>query len=361
MGGPPSLGRMPGGTPSDHPLVAAAQAVAAEVLAPAATAVDEMPLLPRSHLDAMAAAGLMGLTGPVDQGGSDAAGPVVRLVQRIVAGACGATYFTWVQHQAPVRYLAPAPDSPARRRWLGALCRGAAWGGVAFAYLRRPGPPAVRASPDGEGWVLDGAAPWVTGWGLIDVLVVVAAAPDGRKVFAALSPQTDGLVASTLDLMVLGSTGTVRLAFEGVRVGTDELIDVWPAPRWDRLDGEAAARPNGAPFGIADAAIAGLAEKDGRRAAGLAAALAACTARSEALLEGPVADREQWLGELTAVRDRSIDLANRAAQAWVAASGGRAMERCHPAQRLLREAAFYLVQAQTPALRSMSLDRLTTN
>ena len=328
------------------------------MLVPAAAAVDRMPLLPDSHLDALAGAGLMGLTGPVDHGGSDVAGPVVREVQRVIAGACGATYFTWVQHQAPVRYLAPAPDSPARRRWLGALCTGAARGGVAFAYLRRPGPPAVRAEPDGDGWVLTGVAPWVTGWGVVDMLMVVAAAPDRRKVFAALTPETPGLSASPLDLVVLGSTGTVRLALDGVRVGRDELADIWVAERWARLDGEAAARPNGAPFGIADAAISGLAEHDPEVASRLEMALAECTTHAELLLESPATDRDAWILELTGVRDRSIELANRAAQAWVAAVGGRAMDLAHPAQRVLREAAFYLVQAQTPELRARTLARL---
>lgn len=353
-----SLARVSDGTLAGHPLVSAAEAVAAEVLAPAATAVDGMALLPSSHLDALAVAGLMGLVGPTAFGGSDCPGPVVRRVQRVIAGACGATFFTWVQHHAPVRYLATAPDSPARRRWLGRLCTGQARGGIAFAYLRRPGPPAVRAEPDGDGWVLHGAAPWVTGWGLVDVIVVVAGAPDGRKVFAALPPETAGLTATPLDLVVLGSTGTVGLTLDEVRVGADELADVWTADRWEATDRDAAARPGGAPFGIADTALAGLTATDPARADRLAGSLDDCTARAEALLDGVVTDRDAWRRELTVVRDRSIEIANRAAQAWVTASGGRAMDRSHPAQRLLREAAFYLVQAQTPTLRELTLDRL---
>ena len=353
-----SLAGVSDGTLAGHPLVSAAEAVAAEVLAPAATTVDGMALLPSSHLDALAAAGLMGLVGPTAFGGSECPGPVVRRVQRVIAGACGATFFTWVQHHAPVRYLAAAADSPARRRWLGPLCTGRARGGIAFAYLRRPGPPAVRAEPDGAGWVLDGVAPWVTGWGLVDVIVVVAGAPDGRKVFAALTPDTAGLAGAPLDLMVLGSTGTVRLTLDGVRAGADELVDVWTADRWDVTDRDAAARPGGAPFGIADTAVAGLAATDPIRAAHLARLLADCSDRAESLLERPVTDRDAWRDELTEVRDRSIDLASRAAQAWVTASGGGAMDRSHPAQRLLREAAFYLVQAQTPSLRDLTLNRL---
>lgn len=355
--GLPNVGQVPTDPPAPHPLVRAAHRVADEVLRPSAELVDGLALLPRSHLDALADAGLMGIVGPVDHGGSAVPDGVARLIQRVIAGACGATFFTWAQHHSPVRYLSTAPDSPARRRWLAPLCAGSARAGVAFAYLRRPGPPAVRAERDGGGWVLDGVAPFVTGWGLVDVIVVVAGAPDGRKVFAAVPVDQSGLGATPLDLMVLGATGTVSLALDGVRIGPDSLVDVWPGPRWDAADREAAARPTGAPFGIADAAIDGLAASDPEVSRVLAAQLDACAGRVEELLAAGALGAHD-LDALVVERDRSIDLANRAAQAWVAAAGGRAMARSHPAQRVLREAAFYLVQAQTPELRALEMARL---
>jgi len=56
-------------------------------------------------------------------------------------------------------------------------------------------------------------------------------------------------------------------------------------------------------------------------------------------------------------RDRGLDLARRSTDALVAASGGGAMSLEHPAQRLSREATFYLIQAQTADLRAASLAR----
>ena len=64
------------------------------------------------------------------------------------------------------------------------------------------------------------------------------------------------------------------------------------------------------------------------------------------------------LARMVAARSWSYDLTLRAAAALVAAGGGRTMERSHPAQRLLREAAFYTIQAQTPALRAATLSRV---
>ena len=68
---------------------------------------------------------------------------------------------------------------------------------------------------------------------------------------------------------------------------------------------------------------------------------------------------EAVLGRGAIERDRGLDLARRATDALVAASGGGAMDLTHPAQRLSREATFFLIQAQTGALRAASLRRLS--
>ena len=67
---------------------------------------------------------------------------------------------------------------------------------------------------------------------------------------------------------------------------------------------------------------------------------------------------DEVLAEGAAERDRGLDLARRATDALVAASGGGAMSLAHPAQRLSREATFFLIQAQTGDLRHASLVRL---
>ncbi|MGH8898521.1 MAG: acyl-CoA dehydrogenase family protein [Egibacteraceae bacterium] len=356
-------------TVDGHPLVAAATRVADEVLAPAAEQVDGLPLLPRGHLDALAQAGLMGLYGPGTDGGQAAPGPIARRCQQLVAAACGATFFTWAQHHSPLRLVAGAPDGEARRRWLRSLCTGEVRAGVAFAYLRRPGPPAVRASPAGDGgWVLEGAAPWVTGWGLVDVIFVVAGCDDGRKVLCLVPVEARGLLPEPLELMVFQCTGTVRLGFAQVAVSAGQVVDVWPDERWQQVDRVAAAQPIAAPFGITERCVQGLrsADRPGgslarEAAAALAKELSRCHLRVDELDQPPPEAEPEltgWLEALTTVRDWSIDLANRAAQAWVAAVGGRAMSRSHPAQRLVREAAFYLIQAQTGELRRAELARL---
>ncbi len=57
----------------EDPKVAIARRLADELLAPAAEATDVAPLVPITHLDALADAGLYGLAAPIELGGVDAA------------------------------------------------------------------------------------------------------------------------------------------------------------------------------------------------------------------------------------------------------------------------------------------------
>ena len=70
-----------------------------------------------------------------------------------------------------------------RDEWLAPLCRGEVRAGIARAG-ESPGPPMLRATRIQDGLVLDGDAPWVTGWGRIDVMLV--AAREGDSIVRAL-------------------------------------------------------------------------------------------------------------------------------------------------------------------------------
>jgi alkylation response protein AidB-like acyl-CoA dehydrogenase len=361
-----------------------ARAVADDVLFPQAQATDRAPLVPRAHLDALRDAGLFGLQGPREvRGGLGADHAAARPVLEAVAGGCGATSFVWAQHHGAVRRVAGG-DGPARDRWLPRLCDGSVLAGIGFAYLRRPGPPTVRATRTPGGWRIDGEAPWITGWGLIDALVVMARVDDG-------SPD-DGSVATVVvdrpgddqrlragkpqALAVMASTGTVTLAFDALEVAERDVVGVQTDAAWRRRDRLGSAMPPPAPLGIADRAMRLLAERP--PGPGVASATEALSDalqehreaadRVSASIARVMADAPGANGDAGATdavvaagateRDRGLDLARRATDALVAATGGGAMSLEHPAQRLSREATFFLIQAQTGDLRAASLARL---
>ncbi|HWC71551.1 MAG TPA: acyl-CoA dehydrogenase family protein [Actinomycetota bacterium] len=361
------------GTPSLAEAVERARAVADGVLFPRAQETDRAPFVPPGNLRALRDAGLLGLHGPREvTGGLGADHAAARPVLEAVAGGCGATSFVWAQHHGAVRRVR-AGDGPARASWLPGLCDGSTFAGIGFAYLRRPGRPAVRAERSANGWRIEGEAPWITGWGVIDVVIVMARAADGSVVTVAVDRPGDRSelrAGPPQALAVMGATRTVTLAFDSVEVGDDDVVGVLDDREWDRRDRLGSSMPAPAPLGIADRAIRLLADLASTSA--VAETAAALTARLEErrrsadLVARSVAasasadDRafDEAIVEGARERDRGLDLARRATDALVAASGGRAMSLDHPAQRLSREATFFLIQAQTGDLRLSTLRRV---
>ena len=353
-----------------------AKAVADEVLFPRAQETDRAPTIPAENLRALRDAGLLGLHGSVDvPGGIGADHAAARPVLEAVAGGCGATSFVWAQHHGAVRRVRSG-DGPACATWLPRLCDGSTLAGIGFAYLRRPGPPAVRAERTANGWRIDGAAPWITGWGLIDVLIVMARSADGSVVTAAVDRPGERRELRAGDpqaLAVMGATRTVSLAFDGLEIGDDDVVGVLDHDVWDRRDRLGSSMPAPAPLGITDRAIRLLAERApapfvGDAASSLSAMLAerrrvadevARSLMASASAEDAGFDRAISGGARE--RDRGLDLARRATDALVAASGGGAISLSHPAQRLSREATFFLIQAQTGELRRATLHRIVAD
>lgn len=316
----------------------------AEVLAATAEVTDQAAAVPRERLRLLADAGLSDLL--------SMAPAVAREVHELLAGACGVTSFVWEQHHSPVRLLAAARggDDPLVR----GLRSGELLAGIAFAYLRRPGPPAVVARPaPGGGFVVDGEAPWVTSWGLADVFAVAARAGDQVVFFLVdgVTPPPGAHASAPLALAAMNASATVRLRFDGVVVPEAGVISVQPHARWQASDRVTSARPRPPAFGVARTCCRLLGDP------ALDSELADCRHHAYALLDEERADDEH-LAALVRARAWSCELAVRAATALVVAGGGRSILRSDPAQRLLREAAFFAIQAQTSDLRAATLARL---
>jgi len=355
---------------ADHPAVRAAARLGRDVLSPhAATADDPARGVDPAHLALLADAGLFSVAVPVAEGGLGGDPPVDAEVLELLSGACGATWFVHTQHQLPqaaARGLVGVPG-PAADRHRVELASGAARAGIALAHLRRPGPPVLRATPDGTGWRFTGAADWCTGWGLIDLVMIAANAPDDRIVLALL-PARDrpGLHAGPpLRLSVMGGTRTVALALDDLAVGADDVLAVLDGSDWRVADARRTANATPASLGLLRRVVVALAalgeERDRPEAVHAAFHLghhgAALRQRAYTLLREVPPD--EHVGERTALRGELAALAVRAANALVAARSGSGLLTDSPEQRWVREAAFHMVQAQTAAVRAAQLAALT--
>ena len=335
----------------DDTPTARAQTVADGVLFPMAQDVDRGLRSLTSGLDSLAGAGLFGIAGPTSHGGADLAPSDARRTIAVVGSGCGATFFVWVQHHGVVRTVRGSSNEAFVERWLAPMCAGEVIAGVAFAHLRRPGPPAIRAQRLGDGWRLDGHAPWATSWGIADWFGVAAASDDGEVVWARVpGTRSHGLAAVPLALPVFATTGTVTLTFEGYDVAAEDVIEVGGLDDWRRADRCHAAIGQPAVLGVADRAIGLLDTFTDQDAVDAAARLRDELDTRWRHDDELVDDLGRGTLDVTAAsghRAACLHLARRSTTALLAAAGGRGMDLSHPAQRLAREADFYVIQAQT--------------
>jgi alkylation response protein AidB-like acyl-CoA dehydrogenase len=328
-------------TPAEPAILDRARGIADDVLFPAALAVDRADLLPMSHLDLLAREGFYGIAGPAEAGGLELDDATTSAVVETLASGCLTTTFVWLQHRNPVRAVAASATPGPRDAWLGALCRGERRAGIALAG-NRPGPPLLRAERNADGdVVLNGEAPWVSGWGVIDVLLVTAR--DGETVVSALvdAQESATLVAERLHLVGVNASGTVTLRFDGHIVSAARIVG--EEPHADVLARDPTGlRMNGS---LALGVIArccwlmGSSELD----AELVAARAA--------LDGATTET------LPAARARASELAMRAAATLTITQGARSILIDQHAQRLAREALFLLVFGSRPPIREELLRR----
>lgn len=335
-----------------HPAepVAVARRLADDVLFPAAPATDAADTLPRDGLDAVADAGLYGLLGPAWAGGLEGDLDTLCDVTEALASGCLTTAFVWAQHVKTV-LVASASASPLVRQWVEPLCAGRLRAGLALAGALPTTTP-LRAVPADGGWRLSGPAPWVSGWGRVDLIHTAARTDDDRVVWLLVDArESPSLRAQRVALAALHATATVDLAFHD-HVVADERVTVITS--------------EGATDATSD-------EPDGPDPSTLrqhAAFALGVTSRCTALL-GPSSLDDELVACRTALaranasampatRAAAAELAVRAATALMSATGSRALRAGRHPQRLAREALFTSVFAAHPPVRDALLARLAS-
>jgi alkylation response protein AidB-like acyl-CoA dehydrogenase len=318
-------------------IVQVAQRIADDVLFPAALATDASDVVPRELLDTLAGAGLYGLAAPPDAAGLGADFGTVCAVQEALASGCLTTAFVWAQHNGLVRALAEGGRPELSAAWLAPLARGEIRSGVALAGLL-PRPP-LQATPDAGGWRLDGVAPFVSGWGRIDVIHAAARAGDEIVWLLVDAAEGPSVRAERLKLAALNATATVRVTFDRLPVAAE------------RMTGRHPYSPGTAPEVLRlHAAFA------------LGVAARCCRLLGPTPLDAELASLRAELDPLgpgtAAARAAAGELAQRAASALLTTEGSRSLLLTEHGQRLAREAMFILVYALRPASRAALLARL---
>lgn len=321
-----------------------AREIADEVLLPRAPETDRSEIVPKQNLDALASSGLYGVVGPKDAGGLDASFETFLRITEALASGCLSTAFIWIQHHGVLRAVASSSRPGIREQWLGQLCRGEARAGIALAGLLT-GPPRITARRGNGGWVVSGTAPWVTGWGRIDLLQVAGRDETDDVVFGLVDavPNPGIEIGPPLDLVALRSTVTSEVHFRDLKVPDDRITGIQALAQRQEQD-HATIRVHAAlALGVAARCIRMLGDTRFDQE------LAALRIRldTSAPHQVPIA------------KAAAAELAHRAAAALVVATGSRSLLLSEHAQRLAREALFLLVFGSRPAVKSELLSLMS--
>lgn len=311
-----------------------------------ANKVDVADVVPRSSLDRLAEAGLYGLTVPTDRGGLGLDGPPAWRVIEILSGGCLATTFVWLQHLSVASAVARL-DSPLAKELTGSMCAGKVRAGIALGGARPV--PSVSAVRTVGGWLLNGDSPWVTGWGLIDLIHV--AAREGDQVVWGLidAAVSSSLRVEALRLASVNASETVTVTLQDHFLPDERCTFNLAYSQWQEIDA-ANLRTNGSlALGVIGRCLTILGSSPSKGESGWEQDLD----NLRTALDGASP------ADLPGLRANAAEFALRSAAAVLVAEGSGSLLVGGHGQRLLREAGFLLVFGSRPPIKASLLARFS--
>lgn len=198
-----------------------------DVIAPGAAEVDAAGAFPRKQVDALAGAGLLGLTVPAEFGGSGAGPREAAGVVRELGAVCGSTAMVVTMHYAATAALAAA----GMKDPLTEIAGGRHLSTLAFSESGSRShfwaPLSTAAETDGEDVRLDARKSWVTSAGQADSYVWSSRplAADGPMTLWLVPGRADGLtVAGAFDGLGLRGNASAPMSGDGLRVPRGAMI-----------------------------------------------------------------------------------------------------------------------------------------
>lgn len=206
----------------------ALERVITDVIAPAAGDVDRSAAFPRAGIDALAAAGILGLTTSTDVGGGGEGMDAAAAVIERLAGTCGSTAMVVLMHYAAVPIIEAFGPRDVRE----AIGAGRHLSTVAFSeagsrsHFWAPLSTATATATDGD-VRLDAQKSWVTAAAQADSYLWSSRplAGDGPMTLWLVPSSAAGLsVAGDFDGLGLRGNGSVPVTADGVVVPTGSML-----------------------------------------------------------------------------------------------------------------------------------------
>lgn len=353
----------------NQPILEIAETYFRERITPKASLIDRQPDALKEALQEMGNLFLLALRVPKNFGGAGISNDDFHRFQMLAARYSGSLAFLQTQHQSAAYQIALSDNENLKEKYLPYLSQGKILIGVGFSQLRRQGEPVMKAILVEGGYKLDGEVPWITGFGFFQHFIIGATLANGDAVygiipFEQIDYHSQGQIefSAPIKLAAMASTNTVSARVSNWFLEKEQVLSIVPAEAIALKDRDNVLYHGFFALGCAQAgldileatykrkklpfikrAFDSLQQEVDRCCQSMFAALSPESETFEARLQ---------------LRARSINLANRCAQAAIIASSGAANSLEHPAQRVYREALMFSVFGQTTAVMEATLHQL---
>ncbi len=280
---------------------------------------------------------------------------------------CMSTALIFTQHDAAVDLIVTGSNDGLKRRLCPALAAGEQLLTVGLSQLttsHQGGDPVMRATWDGRVARFNGLMPWVTSATEADAVVTGGVLPDGQQIAVYVPTDAAGLrVDPAMELAALQATMTAAVHCEDVSVAASDVIR-GPVPRVLAIRGT--VRPmvvSATGLGLAGAMVSSIEETAPRRSPELRPFAEALVDQYKAvhrdlhgaadLLGDPASG-----GSTAEIRAAVNDLVMRLAIGLMTFAKGSGYLKSHPAQRMAREALFFLVWSAPDAVQVRTLQKI---
>ena len=315
---------------------------------------DESPSAVEAQLRRIAAAGVTRWGIPAEHGGRDVSDADQAEGFERLAAACLVSTFVLSQRNAAVTRIVASPNERLKERLLPKLAAHELMATVGISHLttsrQHLARPSVTATPEGDGYLLDGDVPWVTAAGMSDLILTGGTLSDGRQLLALVAAKHRGVtIAEPPRLLALNGSQTGPVSLTRVRVSAEDLVAGPVAGVMKQGAGGTGSLTTSA---LAVGAAAGVLDRFREEAARrpelediltpFAAECAGISADIRRVLESPAGSAPPGLNS-ESIRQRANSLVLRVSQAYLAATKGAGFVAGHPAERVVRESMFFLV------------------
>lgn len=336
-------------------------------LARLATNYDVLGAWPQRSIDVLSAAGAWSWIVPREFGGLGLDAALQLRAYEAVGAGCMTTALILTQRDAACEIIAACPDESIRRKWLPPLASGEFLATVGISQLttsRRSGRPALTAARDGDSWILNGCMPWVTAARQARIVIAGAVTPEGEQLLAIVETGAAGVtIDAPMELMALQASQTCEVHCRNVAVDGRMRVR---GPARDVLSSRGPIKPlvvATVGVGLAGTIVRALRQYADRQHSLPSHLVDDFAARHDALRErlfsfADALDRPDAEVPKTAIRVAVNDLLARLAAALLIYSKGSGFLRQFDAQRLAREALFFMVWSSPDDVRAETLAAL---